>query len=38
MAPRRPLLFREQLPLAVVSVVLLLAGVAFFAVLVAGRV
>jgi hypothetical protein len=27
MAPRRPVLFREQIPLAVVSVVLLLAGV-----------
>jgi hypothetical protein len=28
MAPRRPILFREQIPLAVVSVLLLLAGVA----------
>ncbi len=27
MAPRRPVLFREQIPLAVVSVVLLAAGV-----------
>jgi hypothetical protein len=27
MAPRRPVVFREQIPLAVVSVVLLLAGV-----------
>jgi hypothetical protein len=30
MAPRRPLLFREQIPLAIVSVVVLVAGVAFF--------
>jgi hypothetical protein len=27
MAPRRPVLFREQIPLAIVSVVLLVAGV-----------
>ena len=27
MAPRRPVLFREQIPLALVSIVLLVAGV-----------
>jgi hypothetical protein len=35
MAPRRPLLFREQIPLAIVSVALLVAGVAVVIVLVA---
>jgi hypothetical protein len=29
MAPRRPVAFREQIPLAVVSVAVLLAGVVF---------
>ena len=37
MAPRRPLLFREQVPLAAVSVVLGLAGVAVVVALVAAR-
>ena len=35
MAPRRPVLFRDQIPLAVVTVVLLVAGVAAMVVLVA---
>jgi hypothetical protein len=35
MAPRRPLLFREQIPLAIVTVGLLVAGVAVVIVLVA---
>ena len=34
MAPRRPMLFREQIPLAIVTVGLLVAGVVFAAVLV----
>jgi len=37
MAPRRPLLFRDQIPLAVVSVVLLLAGVVAMVVLLVER-
>ena len=34
MAPRRPILFREQIPLALLSVGVLVAGVAFVVVLV----
>lgn len=35
MSPRRPVLFRQQVPLAVVTLVVLVAGVALFVVLVA---
>ena len=34
-APRRPIAFREQIPLAILSVGVLVAGVAAFVVLVA---
>jgi hypothetical protein len=37
MAPRRPALFREQIPLAVVSAALLLAGVVAVVVLLVER-
>jgi hypothetical protein len=38
LAPRRPLLFREQIPLAIVTVGLLVAGVVVVAVLLVARV
>jgi hypothetical protein len=38
MAPRRPILFREQIPLAIVTVGLLVVGVVFVVVLVVERV